>query len=89
MMEGQFMSSEPVSSMPPQVNTVAIVALVLAFVVPPAGLVLGIVGRYQIARSGERGAGLAVLAIIIGAAVTLLYALPFLLTAPDILQHML
>jgi hypothetical protein len=47
-------------------NTLAVVSLVLAFVCAPAGLVLGIVARRQIRRTGEEGAGLALAGIIVG-----------------------
>jgi hypothetical protein len=47
-------------------NTLAIVSLVLAFVCAPAGLVLGVVARRQIRRTGEEGAGLALAGIIVG-----------------------
>ena len=48
-------------------NTMAILALVLAFVFAPAGLVLGIIARRQIRQTGEQGEGLALAGIIIGA----------------------
>lgn len=47
-------------------NSLAVVSLVLAFVCAPAGLVLGIVARRQIRRTGEEGAGLALGAIVVG-----------------------
>jgi hypothetical protein len=47
-------------------NTLAVLALVLAFVCPPAGLVCGIVARRQIRRTGEEGAGLALAGIVVG-----------------------
>jgi hypothetical protein len=47
-------------------NTLAIFALVLAIIGSVVGLILGYVARSQIRRSGERGAGLALAAIIIG-----------------------
>ena len=46
-------------------NTLAIVALVLAFVCSIAGLVTGIIANNQIKASGEQGAGLAKAAIIL------------------------
>jgi hypothetical protein len=49
-----------------------VLALVLAFVCAPAGLVLGIVARRQIARTGEEGAGLALAGIVVGSLWTLL-----------------
>jgi hypothetical protein len=45
---------------------VAILALVMAFVFAPAGLVLGVVARRQIRQTGEAGDGLALAGIIIG-----------------------
>ena len=48
-------------------NSMAIVGLILAFVVPPAGLVLGAIALSQIGRSGERGRGLSIAGIVIGA----------------------
>ena len=56
-------------------NTTAILALVMAFVFAPAGLVLGIVARKQIRRTGEEGSGLALAAIIVGGLVTAFFVL--------------
>jgi uncharacterized protein DUF4190 len=47
-------------------NTLAILALVMAFVFAPAGLVLGIAARRQIRQTGEEGDGLALAGIIVG-----------------------
>jgi hypothetical protein len=59
---------------PPQygrpTNTMAILALVMAFVFAPAGLILGIIARKQIARTGEDGDGLALAGIIVGGLIT-------------------
>ncbi|TFV68220.1 UNVERIFIED_ORG: DUF4190 domain-containing protein [Bacillus sp. AZ43] len=54
-------------------NTLAILALVMAFVFAPAGLVLGIVARRQIRQTGEDGDGLALAGIIVGGIVTALF----------------
>ncbi|MGY1804243.1 DUF4190 domain-containing protein [Blastococcus sp. SYSU D00922] len=51
-------------------NTMAVLALVLAFVFAPAGLILGIVARKQIRQTGEDGDGLALAGIIVGGIVT-------------------
>jgi hypothetical protein len=56
-------------------NTMAILALVLAFVFPPAGLILGIVARRQIRQTGEDGDGLALAGIIAGGIITGFYLL--------------
>jgi hypothetical protein len=47
-------------------NALSVVSLVLAFVCPPAGLVLGVVARRQIARTREEGSGLALAGIVVG-----------------------
>jgi len=46
-------------------STTAIWALILAIVFPPVGLILGLVARSQVRRTGEDGAGVAKAAIII------------------------
>lgn len=56
----------------PPTSTLAILAIVFAFVVPPAGLTLGIVALRQIGRTGEGGRGMAVAGIAVGAAFTLI-----------------
>ena len=58
-------------------NTMAILALVMAFTFAPAGLLLGIVARKQIRRTGEDGAGLALAGIIVGGIATALFVLLF------------
>ena len=60
-------------------NTTAVLALVLAFVLAPAGLVLGIVARRQIRETGEGGDGLALTGIVVGGIGTALAVLGFLL----------
>ena len=56
-------------------NTMAVLALVLAFAFAPAGLVLGIVARRQIRETGEEGEGLALAGIIIGGIATAFIAM--------------
>jgi Domain of unknown function (DUF4190) len=63
---------------PRPTNTMAILALVMAFVFSPAGLILGIVARRQIRQTGEQGDGLALAGIIIGGIVTALFVLMIL-----------
>ena len=62
---------------PRPTNTLAILSLVMAFVVSPVGLVLGIVARRQIRQTGEQGDGLALAGIIIGGIGTVLAVLAF------------
>jgi hypothetical protein len=57
---------------PPGTNTMAILALIFAFIVAPLGVVFGFIGRGQIKRTGENGDGLALAGIIIGGVFTLL-----------------
>ena len=59
----------------PPTSTLAILALVFAFIFPPAGIVLGHVARTQIRQTGEAGDGLAVAGLWIGYLITGLYAL--------------
>lgn len=47
-------------------NTMAVLALVFAFVFAPLGVIFGFVGRAQIRRTGERGRGLATAGIVLG-----------------------
>jgi hypothetical protein len=64
---------------PRPTNTLAILALVMAFVFAPAGLVLGVVARKQIRQTGEEGDGLALAGIIVGAIACALVALVIVL----------
>ncbi|MBO0868027.1 MAG: DUF4190 domain-containing protein [Micromonosporaceae bacterium] len=58
---------------PKGTNTMAILALVFAFVFSPLGIVFGHMGRKQIRQSGEQGDGLALAGMIIGYVATGLY----------------
>ena len=62
---------------PPPTNTLAILALVMAFVFSPVGLVLGVVARRQIRETQEQGDGLALVGIIVGGIGTALAVLGF------------
>ena len=64
---------------PRPTNTMAILALVLAFVFAPAGLVLGIIARKQIRQTGEEGDGLALAGIIVGGIFTAIFVLVLIL----------
>ena len=59
----------------PGTNTMAVLALVLAFVLAPVGIVLGVLARKEIRRTGEEGDGLALAGIIVGSVVTAFWAL--------------
>ncbi len=59
-------------------NGLAIAALVVAFVLAPAGIVLGVVARKQIRQTGEEGDGLALAGIVVGAVITGIYVLMLL-----------
>lgn len=48
-------------------NTLAIVGFILAFVINIAGVVVSIIALNQIKQTGEKGRGLAIAGIIIGA----------------------
>lgn len=56
----------------PSLNTMAILALVFAFVIAPLGIVFGVIGRNQIRRTGEGGRGLATAGMVIGIVFTVL-----------------
>ena len=59
-------------------NTLAIVAFVLVFIIPIAGVVLAYIARSQIRRTREPGHGLMLAALIIGW-VFILFQLIFLI----------
>ena len=63
----------------PPTSQLAVLALVLTFVLPPAGLVCGLVARRQLRRTGEAGDGLTLAAIIIGGISTTLLVVGLLL----------
>jgi hypothetical protein len=48
-------------------NILSIIGFIFAFVFPPAGFVLGIIALSQIKRTNEKGRGLAIAAIVLGA----------------------
>ncbi|GAB1694596.1 DUF4190 domain-containing protein [Krasilnikovia sp. M28-CT-15] len=59
----------------PATNTMAILALVFAFVFSPAAIVMGHVAKKQIRQTGEGGEGLATAGLWLGYIFTGLYAL--------------
>jgi undecaprenyl-diphosphatase len=54
------------STIPPGTNTLAVLALVFAFVFSPVGVVLGHLARRQIRATRQAGAGLALAALVVG-----------------------
>jgi len=73
-----------------QTNNMALIGLILAFVVPVAGLVVSIIARKQCLERGEDGANLAKAGVIVGAVycalafVTVVASLviPFIMLSP-------
>ena len=53
-------------------NTLAILALVFAFVCSPAAIVMGVIARKQIRRTGEQGMGLATAGLVCGIVFTVI-----------------
>ncbi|WP_309710583.1 DUF4190 domain-containing protein [Pseudolysinimonas sp.] len=58
-----------------KVNDFALLSLIVAVILAPAGIPLAIIALRQIKRTGERGRGLALAGLWIGIAVTALYLL--------------
>ena len=61
--------------MPTGTNTLAILALVFAFICSPAAIVMGVLARKQIRRTGEQGMGLATAGMVVGIVFTVLSAI--------------
>ena len=62
-------STQPYGGQPPasqRTNTLAIVALVLAFFVSLGAVICGHIALAQIKRTGEQGRGLAIAALVLG-----------------------
>jgi Domain of unknown function (DUF4190) len=57
---------------PPGTNTMAILALAFAFIFAPVAIVLGVLARKQIRRTGEQGMGLATAGLVCGIVFTAL-----------------
>ncbi|PSL54377.1 uncharacterized protein DUF4190 [Saccharothrix carnea] len=62
-----------------QTNGMAIAALITAFLFSPAGIVLGVLARKQIRRTGEEGWGMATAGLIVGVVLTVLWVLAIVL----------
>ena len=68
---GPAFSIDEFSSYPDRPNTFAVLSLVFAFIVPIAGVVLGLIAKNQLASSDQRGDGMALAGIIVGAVFSL------------------
>jgi hypothetical protein len=64
--QGGYQAPYAAYQQPKGTNTMAILALVFAFVFSPLGIVFGHIGRKQIRERGEGGDGLALAGMIIG-----------------------
>jgi hypothetical protein len=64
-----------------RVNTFAVLSLVVAAVLAPAGIPLAIIALREIKRTGERGRSLALVGLWIGIIVTAIYLLVFAFVA--------
>jgi uncharacterized membrane protein YdfJ with MMPL/SSD domain len=64
----KFAEPDPIASDPdhPATNTFAIASIPLGVLVPPVGIALGHIARQRIRVSGERGAGLATIGLVLG-----------------------
>jgi hypothetical protein len=67
-------------------NTLAIIALIAAFVFAPAGIICGVIARNQIKMTKEQGDGMALAAMIIGAVVILIWVC-FAVFAVSLFDH--
>lgn len=60
------------ASQTPKTNTMAVIAIILAFFIPFVGLILGIVALSQIKKRNEGGKGLAIASIVISVFIMLM-----------------
>jgi uncharacterized membrane protein len=67
-------------------NTLAILAIVAAYPLPVVGIVLGIIARQQLRTRGERGAGLALAAIIVGVLFSIMDVVVLVMLANYVIQ---
>jgi hypothetical protein len=66
-----------IGATPTRVSDLAILSLVVAVILPPAGIPLAVVALRRIARTGERGRLPALVALWIGIVLTVIYLLAF------------
>ncbi|MCW2633363.1 MAG: conserved rane protein of unknown function [Pseudonocardia sp.] len=65
----------------PPTNTMAILALIFGIVIPPLGIIFGIIARNQIRQTGESGQGLATAGLIVGIVFTVFIVLSIIWVA--------
>ncbi len=70
----------PVAPVAGRTNTLSIIALIGAFVIPLAGIIVGFIALGQIKRTGEAGHGLALWGVILGFVFSILYVLIIVLS---------
>lgn len=58
-----------------KMSVLAIIALILAFLIPPIGFILGIIAIFVVSKNKKRGIGLAIAAVILSVIFTLIYVL--------------
>ncbi|MBT2595996.1 DUF4190 domain-containing protein [Arthrobacter sp. ISL-72] len=61
-------------SAPVRTNTLAIAAFASSFIIGVTGVILGFIALNQIKTTGERGRGLAIAALVVGCAYTVIFA---------------
>ncbi len=71
-MPSPYPAGQAPAAPPARTNTMAVLALIFAFVVAPLGIIFGIVARRQIRRTGDNGRGLATAGIVLGSIFTIL-----------------
>jgi hypothetical protein len=59
-------------------NVLSIVALIAAFVIPLAGIIVGFISLGQIKKTGESGHGLALAGVVLGFVFTAFYLIFFI-----------
>ncbi|MDQ2729537.1 MAG: DUF4190 domain-containing protein [Actinomycetota bacterium] len=67
-------------------NTMAILSLIFAFIFSPLGIVFGVIAKRQIRDTGEDGAGLATAGLVVGAVLTGLFVLFFVVWVVAVLS---
>lgn len=72
---GAYSGYPPPGRVAGQTNTMAVLAIVFAFLFPPLGIVFAAIARRQIQRTGEEGRSLATVSLVLGIVFTALEVL--------------